>query len=247
MVLSRRVCSKGAIIIAAGVLTLIGARVAESQSTSGSLTVEPVGAVFANGNRTTVLRVVNNTGREVAFQERPYTWSQPGGADQLTRTDVLAVSPPIGRIPAGAEQVVRLVLRQPAQGQEVAYRLLIDQVPPPPQPGVVNFALRFSIPVFAEPATARVAPRVSWSVQRDAGAYYLVAVNSGARHDEFRNIALTSADGRTIAVDPHGSPYVLPGATRRWRILPSDFSPSGQLRVTARSASGPVDQPLAGP
>jgi fimbrial chaperone protein len=246
MVLLRRACSKGHIIVAAASLSLIGARAAESQSNAGGLTVEPVGAVFANGNTTTTLRIVNNTDREVGFQVRPFAWSQAAGADQLMRTDVLAISPPIGRVPAGADQVVRLVLRQPAQGQEAAYRILFDQVPPPLQPGMVNFALRFSIPVFAEPA-APVAPRVSWSLQQDAGAYYLVAVNSGARHDEFRDIALTSAGGRSIAVDPHGSPYVLPGATRRWRILSSDFSPSGQLRVTARGVSGPVDQPLAGP
>lgn len=246
MVLLRRVSPKAHVGLAAALLTLIGAGGAQSQPAAGGLTVEPVGAVFANGRMTTTLRIVNNTGREIGFQVRPFAWSQAAGADQLTRTDVLAVSPPIGRIPTGGNQVVRLVLRRPPQGQEAAYRIMFDQVPPPPQPGAVNFAFRLSIPVFAEPVTARVAPRVSWRLQPEGGAYYLVAVNSGGRHGEFRNIALVSG-GRTIAVDPRGSPYVLPGATRRWRILPAGFTPSGQLRVTARSVSGPVDEPLAGP
>jgi fimbrial chaperone protein len=248
MVALRGASSAGRIILAA-ILTLAGPRTAESQQTTGGLMVEPVGIVFAHGQAAAVLRIENHTGREVDFQVRPFSWSQPGGVDQLTSTDVLAVSPPIGRIPTGTRQVVRLVLRRPAQDQEAAYRVLLDQVPPPRQPGTVNFAFRFSIPVFAEPvATAHAAPRVSWSLQADGGEYYLVAANKGTRHDEFSDIALTAADGRPVAIDQSGSPYVLPGTTRRWRILSKGFSPSGQtLRVTARAESGPVDQPLAGP
>ncbi|WP_233800584.1 fimbrial biogenesis chaperone [Paraburkholderia sp. HP33-1] len=249
MVALRSASSAGRIILAAAILALAGARTAESQQTTGGLMVEPVGVVFARGQTSAVLHIENQTGRDVAFQVRPYSWSQAGGVDQLTVTDELAVSPPIGHIRTGTKQVVRLVLRRPAEEQEAAYRILLDQVPPPRQPGTVNFAFRFSIPVFAEPAaTAHAAPRVSWSLQPAGGEYYLVAVNRGTRHDEFSDIALTAADGRAIAIDESGSPYVLPGATRRWRILSKGFSPSGQtLRVTAHAESGPVDQPLAGP
>ena len=53
----------------------------------------------------------------------------------------------------------------------------------------MTFALRLSIPVFVEPST-RDGAHVSWSIRPDAGAWYLVAVNSGARHDAFRDIVL---------------------------------------------------------
>lgn len=246
MQLSRKVSLAGRAGVAAALLSLVGTGAGESQQVG--LTVTPVSIMLPGGQTTTVLRIQNNTGSEIGFQVRPFAWSQPGGTDQLTRTDMLAVSPPVGRIGNGATQVVRLVLRQPAQNQEAAYRVLFDQVPPAPHPGAVNFAYRFSIPVFAEPMRAPAASRVDWTLQPDGGAYYLVAANSGASHDAFRNIALTGAGGRPIAIQQSGSPYVLPGATRRWRILSNGFSPSGQtLRLSAKAVSGQVDQNLAGP
>jgi len=261
MVLHLRRISSVAVVTAPLLMIGVSASVAEqaanghqqaanSQQMIRGLTVTPVRVTMPSGQTTTVLTIDNNTGQTIGFQVRPFAWSEPGGADQFAPTDVMAVSPPIGTIQNGGRQIVRLVLRQPGQGeQEGAYRILFDQVPPPPQPGKVNFAYRFSIPIFVESAATRNSgARVNWSLQSDGGNYYLVATNSGARHDAFHNIALNSSRG-AIAVDQSGSPYVLPGAMRRWRIVSNGFSPSGQtLRVTASADSGvPVDQPLASP
>ena len=117
------------------------------------LTVLPVSIELAPGQMTTTLTLQNHTSREAVFQVRPYAWEQGSGDDALGPTDTLVASPPLGRVPAGGEQVVRLVLRRPAEGREVSYRILLDQVPPAPEPGAVTFALRLSIPVFVEPAS----------------------------------------------------------------------------------------------
>jgi fimbrial chaperone protein len=219
---------------------------AEGQEVAGGLTVVPVSFELASGRMTAVLIIQNHTGRETDFQVRPYAWDQSGDADRLTPTDALVVSPPLGKVAVGGQQVVRLVLRQPAHGRETTYRILLDEVPPPRQPGVVNFALRLSIPVFVEPAE-REAAHVRWSLQQDGGAYYLVAANSGGRHDAFRDITLT-AGGRPVRLEENVLPYVLPGATRRWRILSTDVAPLREaLRLTARSDSGPVDQLVSAP
>ncbi len=210
------------------------------------LSVVPVSFELQPGQMTAVLDIQNDTDREADFQVRPYAWGQPGGADQLSPTDALMASPPLGRVSVGAGQVVRLVLRRPAQGEEASYRILLDQVPPPPQPGVVGFALRLSIPVFAEPS-GHVAPHVRWSVQSAGGVSYLVAVNDGGRHDTFRDMTLTAADGRPLALEQNVSPYVLAGATRRWRILTS-FAPSREgLRLKARADAGAIDQAVSAP
>lgn len=231
---------------AAALAVLACGQAAGAQDVEG-LTVIPVSFELAPGQMTAVLTIQNQTDREADFQVRPYAWDQAAGADRLTPTGALVASPPLGRIPVGGRQVVRLVLRQPAQGQEASYRILLDQVPPPPEPGVVNFALRLSIPVFVEPA-ARGGPHVRWSIQSDGGAWYLVAVNSGGRHEAFRDMALTSAGGRKVALEENVSPYVLPGATRRWRITAANFAPSREaLRLTARAGAGPVDQPVSAP
>jgi fimbrial chaperone protein len=242
----RAASAAGRIAAAALLVALACGGAANGQDLQG-LTVVPVSFEMGPGQMTAVLKIENHTDHETDFQVRPFAWDQPGGADRLTPTDVLVASPPLGRIAVGGQQVVRLVLRRPAQGQEASYRILLDQVPPPPEPGVVNFALRLSIPVFVEPA-AREGSRVRWSIQADGGVYYLVAVNSGGRHDAFRNMALISADGRQVAIETNVSPYVLPGVTRRWRILSQSFAPSrAALRLTAVADSGPVDQPVSAP
>jgi fimbrial chaperone protein len=241
----RKAFPAGGIAALAALVALVDGHGSQAQEAIQGLTVIPVSFEMAPGQLTAVLDVRNNTDREADFQVRAYAWSQPGGVDQLTPTDALVASPPLGRIAVNAGQVVRLVLRQPAQGREAAYRILLDQVPPTPQPGSVGFALRLSIPVFAEPK-APVAPRVRWSLQADGGAYYLVAVNGGDRHDAFRNMVLNSSDGRPIALESSVSPYVLAGATRRWRIVAKDFTPSQVgLHLTAHAVSGPVDQPVS--
>ncbi len=214
------------------------------------LSVIPVTFQLLPGQMTAVLTVENHTDRETDFQVRPFAWAQTGGDDQLTPTSLLVVSPPLGRVAVGAGQVVRLVLRQPAQAREASYRILLDQVPPPREPGVIGFALRLSMPVFVEPA-ARVRPQVTWSLQADGGAWYLVAVNSGGRHDVFSGLALRTADGRPLALESNISPYVLAGGARRWRIITPGFAPSGApLRLTAQADSGAIDETVpatAGP
>jgi fimbrial chaperone protein len=242
----RKACGGGRIAAAAALAALSCGQAGVGQDVEG-ITVVPVSFEMAPGQMTAVLTIQNQTDREADFQVRPYAWAQPGGSDQLTSTDGLIVSPPLGRIAAGGQQVVRLVLRRPAQDQEAAYRILLDQIPPPPEPGAVNFALRLSIPVFVEPK-AREGAHVHWSIQSDSGASYLVAANSGGRHEVFRNMVLATSAGRQVAIEQGVSPYVLPGATRRWRITSAGFAPSREaLRLTARADSGPVDQPVSAP
>jgi fimbrial chaperone protein len=201
----RKAPDLGRIAAAAALAVLACGQAGDGQTLPQGLTVSPVSFEMTPGQMTAVLTIQNHTDREADFQVRPFAWDQSAGGDRLTPTDMLVASPPLGRMAPGAEQVVRLVLRRPAGGQEATYRILLDQVPPPPEPGAINFALRLSIPVFVEPA-AREAARVRWTVEADAGAYYLVAVNSGGRHEVFRHIALTSADGRAVAIETNASP-----------------------------------------
>lgn len=206
------------------------------------LTILPVTMELAPGQSATTLTVINQEASETSFQVRGYAWTQVDGSDQLEPTVDLLVSPPIGTIPANATQVVRIVLRHPAQGHEGTYRILLDQIPPATSPGTVRIALRLSIPVFAEPPT-RATPHVQWRIEGNGGQAYLVATNDGGRHETVRNIELAGAIGRTVRVEPNLSPYILPGATRRWRILGLSSPTAGTtLRLTARTDNSTIDQ-----
>ena len=210
---------------------------------SQSLAVLPVNVNLAPGQSTTTMSVTNQANSETAIQIRAYAWIQSNGEDQLTSSDAVLVSPPIASIAPGATQVVRLVLRKTPQGQEATYRILVDQIPPPAEPGVVHVVLRLSIPIFAQPAS-RAVPHVQFHVENDAGHLFLVGINDGLRHETIRDIVLSTSDGRTLKPEPGESPYILAGVTRRWAIATQDFAPhpGETLRLTAHSDAGPIEQ-----
>ncbi len=208
-----------------------------------ALSVLPVNIQFEHGRTTTSLTVTNKGTSETAIQIRAYAWSQKGDDDQLTKTDMVLLSPPLARIAPGASQVVRIILRQEPQSREDTYRILIDQIPPPAEPGVVHMVLRMSIPIFAVPAT-RAFPDVQFHLERDAGQIYLVAINPGNLHEVVRDIVLTTSDGHKLKPDSSPLPYILSGATRRWHMVAQDSVPlqSETLQLTAHLDAGPIDE-----
>lgn len=206
-----------------------------------SLTVLPVTIALAPGQLAAALTVINQNDREMSFQVRGFAWRQPNGEEELVPTDELMVSPPLGTIPPNASHVIRLALRQAPVGQEGTYRVLVDQIPAPAQPGTVRIAMRLSIPVFAQP-DAPIAPRLQWRIERDGRQAWLVVTNTGTQHEKVTGIALTGADGRAVAVQANASPYVLAGVTRRWPV--SGTLPAGALRLAAQTNAARVNVQL---
>ena len=225
--------------LAAIVMVLLTGLAASAQA----LSVLPVNILLSPGQRATSLAVTNQGTSETSIQVRAYAWNQKDGEDQLTASDAVVVSPPLATIAAGATQVVRLILRQPPQGSEATYRILVDQIPPPAEPGVVHIVLRLSIPIFAQPMT-RALPHIQFHLERDAEQLYLVGINDGLHHETIRNIVLSTSDGRKLKEDFSASPYVLAGATRRWHLTAQDSLPlpSEPLRLTAHGDAGAIEQ-----
>jgi fimbrial chaperone protein len=208
-----------------------------------ALSVLPVNVLLSPGQKATSLTVTNNGESETAIQIRAYSWSQPDGNDQLTASDEVVASPPLATMAPGASQVVRLILRQSPEGREATYRILLDQIPPPAQPGVVNIVLRMSIPIFAQPAIRSFAD-VQFHLERNAGQIYLVGFNAGNLHESIRDIVLTTSDGRKLKPESNASPYILAGVTRRWHIAAQDSLPlsSETLQLTAQANAGAIDE-----
>ncbi len=208
-----------------------------------SLSVLPVNIFFAPEQKATSLTVTNNGTSTTAIQIRAYNWSQKDNKDQLTDSSMVLVSPPLVTIAPGSTQVVRLILRQSPQYGEDTYRILLDQIPPPAEAGVVHFVLRLSIPIFVKPEI-RSFSDVQFHLERNAGQIYLVALNAGNLHESIRDIVLTAKDGRTLKADAGASPYILAGATRRWRIAVSDSRQllDDTVQLTAHSDAGAIEE-----
>jgi fimbrial chaperone protein len=223
-------------IVASLVLTLPSAR-------AQALSVVPVNVQMAPGQQAATVTVNNQGGSQTAVQIRAYKWNQEGDNDELTASNDVVVSPPIATIAPGGSQVVRLILRQPPQDREATYRIILDQIPPPAEPGVVHVVLRMSIPIFAQPRT-RAASDVQFHVETKDGNTYLVGVNDGLRHESIRGIELKTSDGRELTAGVGASPYILAGSTRHWKIDASDSvtAPNDSFRLTAHSDAGSIEE-----
>jgi len=210
-----------------------------------SLTVLPVTIQLKPGETAATLTIINEGDSDASVQIRAMAWSQPGGTDQLAASNDVMISPPLATIAPRAAQVVRVVLGRAPVGHEGSYRILVDQVPPKAVPGTVRIALRLSIPVFAEPST-RTAQQLRYKVERQGEQAWLVATNDGTRHAALRNIALTTGDGRLLKTDAGVSPYILPGATHRWAIVPQGPLPAAgtSLMMTAGNQAVDIRQPV---
>jgi fimbrial chaperone protein len=212
-----------------------------------ALSVLPVNIFLQPGQKATTLTVTNQGTGSTAIQIRAYVWSQKAGEDELAASDQIVVSPPIATIAGGATQVVRLILRDSPQGQESTYRILVDQIPPPTEPGVVHIVLRLSIPVFVMPAVRPLA-HVQFHVERKSGKLFLVGVNDGTAHDVIRDIVLTTGDGQKLMGAKDSSPYILAGATRYWPIALEDSKPlptDDSFQLSVHSNGGPIAQQVS--
>ncbi len=237
--LAIRTCSTAVAFFVWALAFSFGGSIARGQA----LTVMPVHVQMAPGQKAATLSVTNAGTAETSIQIRAFGWTQPNGNDQLTATDAIVASPPIATIPPGATQIVRLVLRRASDAREDAYRILLDQIPPPAEQGTVHVVLRISIPIFAQPKT-RAVSHLNFHLERSAQQEFLTATNDGVTHEVLHGLELGTNDGQTLVTTFSGSQYVLAGATRRWLITARNSSqPAGDnLRVTASSLSGVIQQ-----
>lgn len=190
---------------------------------AASLQLSPTSLSLPAGQRAGAL-VLRNTGRApVTAQIRAFSWQQDAqGKDVLTPTAALIVSPPMVRLDAGAEQQFRVIRAQAAAGGEQAYRLWIDELPPPgAAPGKgIQFLLRHSVPVFLN-SEENPDARLRWRVMAsDKGGAELEVRNEGPVHAQLSIMRVQPrAGGRDIPISNGLFAYVLPGHVIR-RPLP---------------------------
>ena len=230
----------GAGILALACIVAAGGRDARAQA----LQISPVVVVFAPGQQATTLSLSNTGSNPQAIQIRCFAWSQPHGIDTLAPTDDLLASPPLAALPTGGTQTIRLVLRHPATTAEQTFRVLVDQIPPAGSPGMVQVALRLSLPVFAAPLVP-VHPTLKLHLEARPGGVALVARNEGTMRAKLIDVRAEVAHSHQTTLNAPENSWILPGAERRWRVPPGDIISLGStLNVTAQSETGAISDSL---
>lgn len=192
---------------------LLGGAAPGAGGSAAQLGIAPL-TIRMGDRQSAIVRLTNHGTSAIALQLRPFAWSQPDGSDRLSPgTNLLLVSPAIARIAPGKDQVFRLFHRGEGTPSELAYRLLIDELPDPQgdggRPAGPRLRMQFSLPVFAGPPGDH-APRLAATAQ--GGEVRIV--NSGSGHIRIGEPLLRLADGRVIALGMRGPVYLLAGGQR---------------------------------
>lgn len=220
------------------------------QAWAGSFQVGPVTATLSTDHRVAALTVRNTGSEATTIQLQAMAWSQSGGKDVFAAAHDILATPPIFTIPAGGSQVIRVgARREPDPQHELAYRLFLREVPPPPQPDAqgLRMVLEISLPVFLQPSVA-TAPDLHWQATRvDPGHLRLTANNTGTAHARLSHFVLSDANGKRLPMSAN-TVYILPGNSHEW-VIDAAVAEGSHLGLAMDSDTQPVrtDMAVSGP
>lgn len=221
-------------------------------ASAGSFSIDPVRIVLSEARPSAVMRVENRGDAAITVQLQALSWSQSANRDELSASRELLATPQVFRLRPGQVQVVRIALLRPVDDKrELAYRLLLDEVPPPPAADFrgLQMALRISMPVFVQPRTSATAELAAAVVERD-GHRRLQLVNRGQAHVQLGSLSLQSlqqASGSSAAtLYAHDKTvYVLAGQQHEVALPAGLAWPTGaSLRLLAQTSDGEQQWPV---
>ncbi|WP_136475603.1 molecular chaperone [Pseudomonas sp. DG56-2] len=205
-----------------------------------SVLIWPIDPVLEADQKAGALWLENRGTTAANLQVRVFAWRQGDYDDQYQAQREIIGSPPVATIAPGQKQLIRLTRTGPsAVGQEQAYRIIIDEIPPAwsentpadkPQ-AAIRFQMRYSVPLFVygqglwgktdatgqrDPASVGK-PALSWRQVSVQGRPYVEVRNTGPVHARLTDVVLQQGgQSRPLVEGLLG--YVLPGASMRWPV-----------------------------
>ncbi|MBU6375122.1 MAG: fimbria/pilus periplasmic chaperone [Bdellovibrionales bacterium] len=208
---------------------------------AGNFDVAPIRVTLDEQTTSAALTLRNAGPTEVVIHAEVLKWNAP---ENYSPTREILVNPPIFRIPAQGSQVIRVGLLQPLlSSTELAYRLYLQEVLPPPKKGTsgLRTALRLGVPIFIPPKVVRSDLR--WSATRSKdGSVQIEAINRGNTHIQLIDLKLDIPGNPTLS--RRVRQYLLPGQTSRWNLGSSARWNQGSINLEAKTDGGEVHATL---
>lgn len=222
-------------------LQLVSLLVSVEAYAASSVLIWPIDPVLEADQQASALWLENRGNETANLQVRVFSWTQNGFDDQYQSQRDVVGSPPVAKIEPGHKQLVRLTrTRDAPPGQELAYRVIIDEIPSVEPAGsdsegktdaAIRFQMRYSVPLFVygsglwskedltrsrDPKGAGAADLIWRKVVID-GRTFIEIQNRGAVHARLTDVSFKQASsGHPIAEGLLG--YVLPGSAMRWPV-----------------------------
>ena len=215
----------------------------------GSFSVRPTRINLENTQRNAEITVTNGGSTPELLRVGAMSWEQVGGKERYAPTDELLVVPPLLRVEAGQERIVRLALRGVLSGtHERSYRIFLTEVPSKIKseaPGV-QVALRFGIPVYVNagsPKTTEGTAGLEPSAEIDgAKRIHLQLANGGERHVVISTIRIYSDISKSRSVgEKNVNTALLAGAYHSFELTANEALRLPMVLVQGTGANGPFE------
>lgn len=226
-----------------GLLLLTGGH---SVLQAGSYTVQPVRIELSARQLRTTIQIQNLADEATTIQAHVVAWNASGTEEVLSDNDEILLNPPIFTVAAGHRQFLRLGLRKPRpDAVESTFRLILEEVPPPPKPGFngITTLLKISIPIFFKPRIS--SPQLAWSVRQNSSQELLLSVkNSGNAHVQIRKLSVGMGNAAEAGFAQGTITYVLQNGRKEWIIHNSELAGAGRLLLQAQTDNGEIREDL---
>ena len=229
---------------------LASALTVPATASAGVFSVNPTRIELSKEAPSAVLQVVNGGDQDTTVQLHMLQWSQIDGEDHYKTSRDLVSTPPIFNLRAGSTQLVRIGLpRKIEHAKEAAYRLILEEIPPPPEPGFLGLqvALKVSIPVFVKPdMLSRPKQDLDIALEKiDAAAPEKIRLNlenRGLVHVQLLGMKIFTGDGsEKLLASYEKNTYLLTGQKKILAIsLKERIAPEG-IVIRANTRSGMVE------
>lgn len=203
-----------------------------------SVLIWPIDPVLEAGQKAGALWLENRGTAAASLQVRVFAWRQGRFEEQFSAQREVIGSPPVATIAPGQKQLIRLTRTGAAPaGQEQAYRIIIDEIPPAVPvdkaeagtTAAIRLQMRYSVPLFVygeglwgrpDPNGERNEqgvgkPQLTWQPVMVQGKPYIELRNTGPVHARLTDVVVQQGNqAKPVAEGLLG--YVLPGASMRW-------------------------------
>jgi|LauGreDrversion4_2_1035121.scaffolds.fasta_scaffold53587_4 fimbrial chaperone protein len=197
-----------------------------SPALAGTFNVSPVKINLSKNSSTAIISVSNAGNSDTTIQLQTMRWIQEGEGDKLQPTREIIATPQIFSLKAGATQLIRVgMVTKPDPVNEIAYRLILDEIPSPPEPGFkgLQVALKITLPIFVQPQSKSV-PELdfSWLQTQDKKIRVSIANHGSAHVQILRTKISDESDEKSVFFTQEKSLYILPGQSRYLEFAPTD-------------------------
>ncbi|MDN3575229.1 fimbria/pilus periplasmic chaperone [Chitinimonas viridis] len=187
---------------------------------AGSIELSPVRINLSASAKVAVLTVRNIGAESSVMQVSLNRWKPEGIRYTYEPSQDLVITPTTFRLLPGRQQIVRIGTRSNLQvSREAAYRLFVEEVPPPPSPNntETRLVIRHDLPVFVAPAES-ARPKLVAALECASNGTSLRMGNIGNAHVQLRHIALKALPGPHVLGSWDAFDYLLPDAQKSWDL-----------------------------